>query len=475
MLKSIIRSNRADSFLVSILLLSGISGLTISIIPSLFGIGTAAAFGLILLVVVWLVLVRHFEVALALSLVGLPFYIFIFDALGVETSSATTFFFYLSLISSGLVGVVKSNASRVKSVIGKPTTLWLLSFLIWMVLSWLLMTRDIREAQEKIVFGFLRMLFTYVAISSFTSKNLRKFIIAALVMGGVLLLLSLRAFLVGGSSISGRFSFHENVSALVLAYDLGVVCVLGFVWASLTRGRYMLPMNLGLALLFFVMVLSNSRGPLLASAVSIVSVSLLVFRVRKAKILFLLVVLAIVLSALFSLVPSLDLRRYERVSLLVSTWWESGEIDEELLRSATSGRTDIWRTSVQRWASSPIIGVGLGDYGNTKFAHNFVLETLLELGVIGLCILLGFFGGTISQLRAELRNPSDRWLAFSTVGLFVFAVVHASLSGRVQTVADVWVATGMINALSIEKHRRIWALTPCEFLQHGKTDQVTAV
>lgn len=336
-----------------------------------------------------------------------------------------------------------------------------------MVLSWFFMTRDSREAQEKIVFGFLRMLFTYVAISSFASKNLRKFIIATLVIGGVLLLLSLRAFLVGGSSTSPRFSFHESVSALVLAYDLGVVGVLGFVWGSLTRGRYVLLIDLGLALLFFVILLSNSRGPLLASVVSILSVSLLIFKARKAKILFLLALLAIVLSALFSLVPSLDLHRYERLSLLLSAWWESGEIDEQLLRSATAGRTDIWRASVQRWTSSPIIGVGLGNYGDAKFAHNFILETLLELGVVGLCILLGFFGGVVRQLRAELRNPSDRLVALATAGLFVFAVVHASLSGRVQTVADLWVATGMINALSIERHRKIWTLSLCEFLQHG--------
>ena len=98
----------------------------------------------------------------------------------------------------------------------------------------------------------------------------------------------------------------------------------------------------------------------------------------------------------------------------------SGHLSESLNRGSTlTGRTDLWAHCLQ-FQSSPILGAGFDSFwlGETRAriaafynhwnpagAHNSYLDYYLELGLIGLSILIGLFIATFRKIRLELfRN-----------------------------------------------------------------------
>jgi hypothetical protein len=93
----------------------------------------------------------------------------------------------------------------------------------------------------------------------------------------------------------------------------------------------------------------------------------------------------------------------------------------QILDFSGSGRYQFWRSALDANATDPLIGIGPGTfqfwwaehgsyYGPTRDAHSLYIETLAELGIVGLLLIGGFslavVGiGTVRVLRAppELR------------------------------------------------------------------------
>ncbi len=95
--------------------------------------------------------------------------------------------------------------------------------------------------------------------------------------------------------------------------------------------------------------------------------------------------------------------------------------DVGLLRGGGSGRYQFWETAVDAFASDPIGGVGASGYTPYWFehreipipatrAHSALFETLAELGIAGLGLLLTFFGTALycGVRRARAREPVAR-------------------------------------------------------------------
>jgi len=98
----------------------------------------------------------------------------------------------------------------------------------------------------------------------------------------------------------------------------------------------------------------------------------------------------------------------------------SGRLSESLGRgSEMSGRTGLWEICI-KFQSNPIVGAGFEGFWfperreqiaaffhgwSPGGAHNGYLDTYLELGLIGLSILIGLFIATFWKIRPELfRN-----------------------------------------------------------------------
>jgi len=96
----------------------------------------------------------------------------------------------------------------------------------------------------------------------------------------------------------------------------------------------------------------------------------------------------------------------------------SESIQQHLLSSTSNGRWQLWQVAVDEFQRDPIVGGGAGSYeaewaehGTLKLfvrdAHSLYLETLGELGIVGLALLVGVF---LVGITAALRR------LFSSVG-----------------------------------------------------------
>ena len=154
------------------------------------------------------------------------------------------------------------------------------------------------------------------------------------------------------------------------------------------------------------LVLSNSRGGILAMLVQIVVATLFLMSRQSVA---LKAVLIIVLVA----------------GILFGTLWVGGDRLASNLEAATNefsttragaSRNEIWRATLKMFAAHPILGVGLGGYwiGITAYhdasglmtpqeAHNDYLELLSSGGVIGFAIGVWF---VVAVVRAARQNMS---------------------------------------------------------------------
>jgi exopolysaccharide production protein ExoQ len=121
------------------------------------------------------------------------------------------------------------------------------------------------------------------------------------------------------------------------------------------------------------------------------------------------------------------------------TFGISGHLSESLGRGANlTGRSELWAHCLEV-QSNPILGAGfesfwLGEggkrvgafYGRWKpgGAHNDYLDTYLNLGLIGLSLLLGLLIATFWKIRLELFRNFE-WGRYR-LGFFAAVVLHAA-------------------------------------------------
>jgi O-antigen ligase len=199
----------------------------------------------------------------------------------------------------------------------------------------------------------------------------------------------------------GQFVNKNHFAYLMeMSFGLG----LGLALAGGVK-RERLPIYVALLVpIWTALVLSNSRGGILAMLVQIVVAALFLMSRQSVA---LKAALVIVLVA----------------GILFGTLWVGGDRLASNFEAATNelsttragaSRNEIWRATLKMFAAHPILGVGLGGYwiGITAFhdasglmtpqeAHNDYLELLSSGGIIGFAIGVWF---VIAFVRATRRN-----------------------------------------------------------------------
>lgn len=211
----------------------------------------------------------------------------------------------------------------------------------------------------------------------------------------------------------GQFVNKNHFAYLMeMAFGLGLGIILA---GGVKRDRVMLYVALLLPI-WTGLVLSNSRGGILAMLSQIVVAALLLlnFRTNAVRSVALKAVLLIILVAGVSLGIV-----WVGGDRLVSNFETAGrELNTEATREGAS-RNEIWRASLKMFAAHPILGMGLGGYwiGITAYhdasglmtpqeAHNDYLELLSSGGLIGFALGLWFAVMVIRRARENL--VSDR-------------------------------------------------------------------
>lgn len=214
------------------------------------------------------------------------------------------------------------------------------------------------------------------------------------------------------------------------AIGFGIVVATHYLLATRRRAdRYTYGFVLGVLLLGIVV--SGSRGPLVAASAAagvLVLLELSITRGETARAALFVLLSALGVLALFAL--------HVGLGIVVPTFDRIVPLLQGNLDPSTVGRLRLYRAGVVHWLESPVFGNGLGSfapwfYGEDAmgYPHNLVLEILAELGLIGLLLFVAVLGVAARSLVTNLRTHP---VAILLVGLLVFALLNASLSKDLQ-------------------------------------------
>jgi hypothetical protein len=113
----------------------------------------------------------------------------------------------------------------------------------------------------------------------------------------------------------------------------------------------------------------------------------------------------------------------------------SSSLDARLVSLSSSGRGDYWRAALDEVRAHPLLGGGAGTWNrwwllhrppgsmDALDAHELYLETLAELGPLGLALLAAALAVPLVALRRALRAP----LAPACAAAYVALLVHAAV------------------------------------------------
>jgi UDP-GlcNAc:undecaprenyl-phosphate GlcNAc-1-phosphate transferase len=116
--------------------------------------------------------------------------------------------------------------------------------------------------------------------------------------------------------------------------------------------------------------------------------------------------------------------------------------DRSRLLSGAGNRYDYWRIAWRVWTDHPLGGVGAGNYARPYFEqrattedvdqpHSLELQSLSELGIVGLlllgCFLAGIGWGAVRMCRHSASSALSRGLTVGGLGVFAAWLVQASV------------------------------------------------
>jgi tetratricopeptide (TPR) repeat protein len=140
----------------------------------------------------------------------------------------------------------------------------------------------------------------------------------------------------------------------------------------------------------------------------------------------------------------------------------NGDLNQRLLSFSGNGRADLWGLAWDDAKRHSVLGSGAGTYeryflahqpsdvGRVRDAHGLYIETLAELGPIGLALLIAVLLTPLAALRRARRHP----LVPAAAGAYLAYLVHAGVDWDWELPAVT--LTGLLCGASILLFGRRW-------------------
>jgi len=345
------------------------------------------------------------------------------------------------------------------------TTNLIVALILCQVLSLLLNEQGVLKGLYSIkvsLFGYLPYLLTSLLVR--TNLDFRRATYSLVIWGGVIGLLLTFYFFTGGFADMGPAASYDAKDEVgiamgrnnYLAAILILVLPIGFAIMWSHRGPRRLLFSVPVALMGLGLLITMSKGAFIALAAgSIAAIPLM----RKQGLRLRHVIIFLLLISAFLVVVPRDLI----LSIVDMFSYRLANPDLE--------RIDLLRVAWQAFKNHPFFGVGPSAIYlyNKQFAidvvdtHNFVLQELAEVGIIGAIpffIILGTFVRRTYRLCTSAA--SDVSLRFLPLGLFVGLVstlahglVEPTFPGQ-QYAVVFWVCMGLVFILTskqLENHK----------------------
>jgi exopolysaccharide production protein ExoQ len=253
-------------------------------------------------------------------------------------------------------------------------------------------------------------------------------------------------------------------------------------WRGVFAHKNALGHTMALGTLIELFILITGRGPLFSHTLMLCVCLALVFLSRSGT--------AIILSSFYLAGASLlalllHLRRYFILglvsiivfaTLMATTYWLEPETVWEMLgRDATlTGRTELWAIVVGLIGERPLLGWGysalwlpqepiasaVSEYlgWTVPHAHNALLEVTLELGLVGLAVLLVFISISLWRSVRCIMSGQSSELGFLSLVFYLSMIISGTTEATLaQNQTIEWVAFNVLSfscGLEIRRHLR---------------------
>ncbi len=272
-------------------------------------------------------------------------------------------------------------------------------------------------------------LFFVVAQCRFTRRESR-FVLYSSVVGALFLLVYLifspnvmvDAFS-GRTVISTNDDFFDpNYMAADILVPIGFMC--GVFFDNLKKRKFLkvIVALIVILLIFYIEILSGSRGGLVAILVMFLSITIMNFKSHdvRRKIIIVLLCGIILFSVVSNLLPEQIMERFTLESLL-------GQSD------SGGGRLVLWDAAWQGIKKKFILGYGAGCaipavgmfHGINRASHSLYLSSVLEFGVASLLL----YSAILSEMRKAYRKRLYTEVGIS-IGVLVASIFLDSLSTK---------------------------------------------
>jgi len=382
---------------------------------------------------------------LLISILGLTA---VFEA---EHSHEMVYYFYLIAVPLTMYYLLKGIPGNSYSIL---LHLPLIAFLILSALS-LFWTINVNETLGELYKLVFYALLYYLAASYLKAKDVEKLIIAVLIIGTFIALLGILLFLLIKSQRIISVFNNPNPFGMYLA----MLSLTGMgIYFHGNKNKWL---AISLVIITSALVLTGSRGSLLAYAVAFPLVFLFISRNQlfdklcQSLILFLIIALSVfIISYAAPWIQNMGFNTGALNQIVIR--------DSSIGSSSVVGRLSFWQVAWNMAMAHPYTGLGLGTYHLaynsfriddkwwSMFAHNNYLQIWAETGIFALLSFLVFFFlfyiFAINGIRTAHKDGLYRGLLAACLAFLLHTFIDFTWNMPTVTIMF-WVFLGSITAL----------------------------
>lgn len=174
--------------------------------------------------------------------------------------------------------------------------------------------------------------------------------------------------------------------------------------------------------LFSILVAGGRGGLVTFSVISLISFMILVSKnklsiktIFKYSCLIICLIIVILLVIKFAMTSTISTSGFQRIT-------------NALQNGDSSGRNNIFNLGMSTFLNSPIFGHGIGSvfYEIGGYSHNFFMDCLIEIGLVGFIVLLFVLIQIVRKLHLLIRYNYSNYF---WIILFTYGFIEALFSG----------------------------------------------
>jgi O-antigen ligase len=298
---------------------------------------------------------------------------------------------------------------------------------IMVITAWLLFSlltslfQPIASSLVDTVLGYVLSLELFIIVADYVNTRQRLYWILSALLAGMFVFLGIWIATGGYNRVGYYIPTIGTGEASGYGNTLGVItaCILALILYS---KRNLRPLFFAILLLLILLILqSGLRRNIYTSALVLVALVALPKRLSIKQLgVTAIIMLGLYLAWTFFL-PRLSPAIQNRFTI------------NSIIETGGSGRLDIFKIAIEAWKTSPIIGVGIGNFRTfsanyialAPVAHNMFLQVLAENGLVGIVLLIwGWLATVFTSLKAYHLSDGypDQLLSALPFAMSVFMV-----------------------------------------------------